>query len=147
MPSQIIKMRRTLSSKSGGNVTTLTQEGHDIEIDLDPSLFRRAGEALVKETKEAIRNIETKPSPTTIKRRRRKGILSTKLFIATGRLINSLQRVRTRDGWAVRHAADRLETPGLVERLAAEIKLDRIVDAVVKAVTEDLQEQWRDVDP
>lgn len=101
---------------------TVTVEAEPMDIDADA---RRIGEevaaAMAHSIAEGIRACTVPASPGTIRRRKAEGISSTSKWNATGELANSLDVQRRGDEFSVVAPSDRLQDPGMLEALAADV--------------------------
>ena len=143
--------RQPARGKGGRVSVNVTAEPlvHDFD---EQKLARGPAEAIRDMVERSIRGIAENASRTTIAKRRRAGIMSSRLFNATGKLARGLTVAETTDGYETRAPANRLKDlpRAVLERLfdvagiePKEIVKDRKVKAAIEATTGDLIKKGR----
>jgi hypothetical protein len=119
------------------------------ELDADGTqVAAEPARAIARVIGDAIRHSDVPASPSTIRRRRARGITSTRKWNATGELAASIVARQRGDGFAIGVAADRLEDPRLLEELEDDLRVladptsnPRVIAAIESTVDELLKEK------
>jgi GGDEF domain-containing protein len=128
------KIRINESFEHVAGDTTIRVQAETLELDLDPMrLAAGVARALRDEIAAGIRGITVGAAPATIKRRLRQAISSTRLFNATGRLVDLLELVADQAGkvYAVTVPADHFDATFPPDRRAQVLqRLHELVPAL-----------------
>lgn len=152
--SIILNDYKTKKALASGKKVGLEIKADQIVHDLDEmKLAKGPAEELKNAVVRAIKAIREPASEGTLSRRRRAGILGSRMFNATGRLVRGLRVVQGKDGFETVAPSDRLsgDEAKLVPRLFEVAKLSgeelmgdrKVRDAVQGSVAEMIEVKKR----
>lgn len=125
------------------STATVTIKADPLEIEVDPlELGKAPAEAMAKSIADGIRGVTAKAAPSTLRKRRAKGIASDRRWNASGELTRSVKAERDGDGYAISVLGDRLHDPGMLDRLAKDVPaVDNPVTPEVDAAIEHVADE------
>jgi hypothetical protein len=138
--SKKVTIDESMRSKPGAVRVSVRAEPITIETD-PPDLVAAPAHAMARSLERGIRSTSLPAAPSTIRRRRAKGIGSTRRWNATGELAGSVRAERDRTGYEITVSGDRLQRDELAENFEDDIaELDDMateVDAALERAVDD----------